>query len=408
MKKTARLGLETYTEGSDPHPTRTKFGSEREILDALVALASQGVTSARPAPGVLNRLYWDTTVKRLYWDDGAAWNEITTNGGGGAGKSITPGVAAVEGTSARSARADHTHLLELATAAVDGAMSKADKSKLDGARPDAVPNALVQRDSGGRYQAAAPSAAGDVANKIYVDNQIETRAATNHTHTWAQVTGAPAFITAADGDRWYAQKAHTHDWSQITGKPVLVSLGYADANYARSATFNQRITAGNSYTYLKSPNGSTAFSVNDNGTVGASAAYNTNAATGGSWRALWVNSSGIFGYNLSSRKYKTNEQPYEPDARLLEDVSPKWYQLKADVLENGSAGAAWHVNFIAEDLHDAGLTEYVSYDGKGTDRENAETINEQLIVNALWAFAKQQRDQIAALANRVAALEGPA
>jgi len=674
VQKTPRTGLETYTDGSDAHPNRTKFNSERQLLDALVALAAQGATGARPVPGILNRLYWDTTVKRLYWDDGTAWNEITTNGGGGAGQEIKPGTAASEGASGRSARADHTHYLALATAAVDGAMAKADKAKLDAATTAATGGTLPVRDVNGRFQAGAPAVSGDVANKGYVDGQITTRATAAHTHTVADVTDAtatgaelvkaasaaaarttlglgnvdntadldkplssagvtalagkantghshapaditgtlapsqlPAATTAAQGalpaadkakldgasassapstlmmtdangryqvnapavaadaankgyvdvqvatraaaahthpwadltdvpatfapsahthpwaditgkpatyapsahshsgaditsgtinpDRianatssvdgllsradkakldtassssaantlmmtdsggrfsansptsgahvanktyvdaqvdtaapanhthtWnsitskpstFAPSSHTHPWSQITGTPDLVSVSYANNNYAyKSHTHSwgdiygngARMAWGGTYTQLLTPGGG-KLTLYDSNIVQASGIY-SNSVPGSSYRAVWVDSSGYMGYNLSSRKYKTNERAYQPGIDLLDAVEPKWFQYKKDVAEHGADGAAWHVNFIAEDLHDAGLTEYVSYDGKGTARENAETINEQLIVNALWAFAKAQHDQISALESRIADLEG--
>lgn len=65
---TPRLGLPTYSAGSDPHPGRTDHNSRMTQLDALVALAKQGTTAERPAAKTWGRLYWDTTVSRLYWD----------------------------------------------------------------------------------------------------------------------------------------------------------------------------------------------------------------------------------------------------------------------------------------------------------------------------------------------------
>jgi hypothetical protein len=692
VQKTPRTGLETYTDGSDPHPNRSKFNSERSLLDALVALAAQGVTGARPSPGIVNRLYWDTTVKRLYWDDGTAWNEITTNGGGGAGQPITPGATATEGSSARSARADHTHLLALATAAVDGAMSKGDKAKLDAASSTPTANTLVMLDANGRTQVANPAAASDAANKGYVDTQTGTRAplvhahdaadttsgvfvparipaatptaqgampaadkakldaataaatpntlmlldangraqvaapatageiatkgyvdglAVNyapaahthpwaditgkpstfapsaHTHPWAEVTDKPAVFPPAghshngaditsglidvaripsasataegtmsaadkkkldaassssaantlmmtdgngrfqavapsaaadvanksyvDNKTWSgadittgtisvaripsasataegtmsaadkkkldsasstptantlvmldgngrtqiatpvgvndaanksyvdgrintcADANHTHTWNSITGKPATypATTGYVSgtakpgewrpkwgdidekpSTYTPSSHTHSwgnisgggdRMNWGSTFTQLTPP-GSGHITVYNGGKVQMPGAY-SESIDGTSWRAVWANQSGYLGYNLSSRKYKTNERTYAPDAALLDAVEPKWYQLKTDVADNGTEKAIWRVNFIAEDLHNAGLTEYVSYDGKGTEEANAETINEQLIVNALWAFAKQQRDQIADLTARVEALE---
>ena len=56
-----------------------------------------------------------------------------------------------------------------ATAALDGLMPKADKSKLDAATAAATASTLVMLDSAGRAKVANPSAVTDIANKQYVD-----------------------------------------------------------------------------------------------------------------------------------------------------------------------------------------------------------------------------------------------
>ena len=188
IQKTNRTGLEVYTSGSDAHPNRVKFNEQTQLLDSIVAMAGQGATTARPAAGKGGRFFWDTTVGRLYWDDGAAWLEVTTNGGGGGGGAIVPGAAAIEGTSARSARSDHTHALALATSSVDGAMAKADKAKLDGAVTGATGGTLVLRAASGRFDAADPAVAANVATKGYVDGQVGTSAPLSHSHSGADIT----------------------------------------------------------------------------------------------------------------------------------------------------------------------------------------------------------------------------
>ncbi|ASX98697.1 minor tail protein [Arthrobacter phage Colucci] len=639
LSNTPRLGLEQYSAGTDPHPGRTKFNEERALLDALVAIASQGTTGQRPAAGKARSFYWDTSVDRLYFDNGTTWKEVTTNGGGGAGSTIVPGAAAAEGTSGRSARADHTHALALATAAVNGAMSAADKAKLDGAGPAATantivmldaagrakvanpsattdianktyvdtaiatkaatdhvhdaadvttgvfaaarlpvvttavagamtaadkvklnaasalatPNTLVMLDANGRTQVAAPSVGADTANKTYVDAQVATRAATAHSHAWGDITSGvpasftpsahvhaaadvtsgvfaaarlPAATTAAQGamsaadktkldgatalatpstlvmldasgraavaapsgggdianktyvdgqvatkantthtHTWgqitgapatYAPSAHNHDWFDLTGVPtasrtqsgVMSASAYAllydaTAAYATSnivmrdangnieinrpvqdidganklyvddqmnaaragkldvSTFTDAISTSGTARAIRSPNLAAYMTFHNSGVVESPAIYNTNAASGSNFRAVWVNNTGGLGYNLSSEKYKTNIQPYEVPLEVLEQIEPKRFQYIENVEEMGAEAAPVRVNFIAEHLHDAGLTEYVSYDDEGTERENCQTINEQLMVNALWSFARQQQRQIAELQNHI-------
>jgi len=69
----------------------------------------------------------------------------------------------------------HTHTgadLALATTALPGAMSAADKTKLDNATPNVTVNQLAQRDAEGRMQVMTPADDYDVATKLYVDTNI--------------------------------------------------------------------------------------------------------------------------------------------------------------------------------------------------------------------------------------------
>lgn len=544
---TPRFGMKKYGAGTDPHPTRTEHNALIDILETHAAMYDDGQTAERPVAGKAGRLYRDKEAGRTYLDDGAAWTDLATNGGGGPGAAVVVGGAGVEGVSVRSARADHSHPLSLATssahggmssgdkakldaatalatastlayrdasgrlavgtpsgagdaatkgyvdsavggralsahthAAADivsgtlaaarlplasgstaGALSPADKTKLDGATSAATAGALAARDGSGRLAVSDPAAVGDAATKGYTDQQINTRAPATHTHLWADITDKPST---------FAPTAHTHDWADVTGKPstftpsahnhdagsittgvlsvnripwasasssgqitptmfnlidgasvnavanTLVQRGTdgrittlrptaaahaADKDYVDDVglarvtwtEFDKRIERGAGHTILRSPDGGTVFAVNNSGTIGSTNIYNTNAASG-SYRALWVNSSGVLGYNLSSRKFKTAERDYEVPLEVLDTVTPKWFKYIKDVDELGLEAAPERFNFMAEDLHDAGLREYVSYEGDTGLREDAQTINEQLLVNALWSICRQLRDRI--------------
>ncbi|ALF01233.1 hypothetical protein FDH47_gp22 [Arthrobacter phage Brent] len=612
---TGRFGFKVYGAGTDPHPNRDEFNALMNLIDAQAARTSQSTTALRPAAGKQGTIHWDTTVSRLFYDNGASWQEITTNGGGGAGAPVTPGVAGTEGTSARSARADHTHNLPLATASADGAMPAADKAllntasatptanslvKLDGsgraqvAAPSAggditnktyvdaqvatkaasshthaaaditsgvfaaariplattavdgaitaadrvllngasalaTPNTLVKLDAAGRTQVATPSVAADTANKGYVDTQIATRALASHTHPWADISGKPAtyasdwgtlanipatmpstwatvsgkptvfasdwasvagkpatfpstwatvsgkpttFDPSAHTHLWadltdkpatFAPSAHSHVWTDLTGVPTasrtqagLMSAAaygllydattayalnnivmrdgngnieinrpvqdidganklYVDdqMNAARAgkldvATFTAAISTTATARAIRSPNVGSWMTFYDNGVVEAPTIYNTNAATTGQYRAVWINSTGGIGYNLSSEKFKTDIVDYVVPLSVLDEITPKRFKYKDDVAKNGAA-AHERVNFIAEHVFDAGLKEYVSFDTEEPaeqTREHVQTINEQLMVNALWSFAKQQGELIKQLQADVAELKG--
>lgn len=581
ISTTPRFGFKQYSAGTDPHPNRDEFNALLLLIENNATLFAQNVTASRPAAGKQGRYFWDTTVDRLYYDNGTAWKEVTTNGGGGSGTVIVPGAAASEGTSSRSARADHTHNLPLATSVADGAMSATDKAlldaatssntnnalvkraangaiaittgtsstdaankgyvdvevatraaashshdaaavtsgtfaaarlpnvttavngamlatdkvKLDGAASAATASKLVVRDAAGRAQFADPLALADAVTKGFLDTQLLTKSPNGHTHAYADITGkptvfpsdwtsvtgkpltyAPSAHTHAWGDivsglpATWAPSAHTHPWIDVTGKPLTFApsahthawgdltavpatfapvIGttastakagnwvpswaevsgkpttFTPGNHVHWASdiqmnngagpnldvekdniwnaingrllwseYNTRVSGTGDYSVLRVPNNGNAYiAVEASGAFKAPGVFNTNAAYG-SYRAVWTNGDGYLGYNLSSRKYKVNEHDYVVPLDLLKTVSPQWFQYKHDIEALGAAAAPERVNFIAEDLHDAGLTEYVSYNDESMSRESAETINEQLMVNALWSFAQQQQTLI--------------
>lgn len=172
-----RLGLVTYTSGTDPRPGREEHNAERDLLEANTVIGGQGTESARPTAGKRRSLYWNESRGTLQWDTGTAWQDISTNGGGGPATSIDVGGSNAEGDSDRSARANHRHKIDFATGTTGGAMSAADKSKLDGATASSTASRLVLRDAGGRAQVTSPAVAADIANKGYVDSIVGGAAA---------------------------------------------------------------------------------------------------------------------------------------------------------------------------------------------------------------------------------------
>jgi hypothetical protein len=169
VSNTLRFLLKKYSSGGDPHPTREEHNAMIDAVENNAVMGAQGITDARPAAGKGLRFFWDETVKRMWFDDGSNWNDLNPNGGGGAGTTIAPGVAAVEGSSVRAARADHTHLLPLATASAHGAMAASDKAKLDGAASSATPSTLAVRDASGRLSVGTPTDPAHATTKAYTD-----------------------------------------------------------------------------------------------------------------------------------------------------------------------------------------------------------------------------------------------
>lgn len=106
--------------------------------------------------------------------------------------------------------------------------------------------------------------------------------------------------------------------------------------------------------------------------------------------------------STSSRRYKQDIGAAEVDPRVL-DLHPVRFRDRGEVTELGNA-APWHLGLIAEEVHEAGLTELVSYrrptgdDGEPTGEPVPDGVQyERLAVHLLGVVAQLER--------RVSALE---
>lgn len=78
---TTRLGLTTYSAGTDPFLDRSTYNNDMAALDADVAIDMQGTLAGLPAPGVRGRYYWVTDAPGyLLRDTGVAWYQLPIHG----------------------------------------------------------------------------------------------------------------------------------------------------------------------------------------------------------------------------------------------------------------------------------------------------------------------------------------
>lgn len=174
IEHTDRMGLPTYTSGTDLHPTREDFNERMGLIDQLAAVFRIGTLEDRPLPETPGLLYICTDSRLLYVDTGTEWIDVRRLGHDGAGRALEVGSSeGTEGESDRAARADHTHPLPLATRTTHGAMSSDDKSLIDAASNLSYPNRLVRRDGSGRINTPDPATSANATNKGYVDSHIE-------------------------------------------------------------------------------------------------------------------------------------------------------------------------------------------------------------------------------------------
>jgi microcystin-dependent protein len=93
LPPTTRLGLPGPDE-HNPANVPVDIDALRQKIDQLAMIYLQGVTSARPGPGVPGRLYFSTDEHLLYYDDGSVWRAPATPTGA---LQLTAAAAAIAG-----------------------------------------------------------------------------------------------------------------------------------------------------------------------------------------------------------------------------------------------------------------------------------------------------------------------
>jgi hypothetical protein len=118
-------------------------------------------------------------------------------------------------------------------------------------------------------------------------------------------------------------------------------------------------------------------------------------------RAMWISSAGVMGYASSSRTKKQDIIAATLDPAAILSIEPKHFRYIKAVEELGSE-APVEIGMIAEDLHDAGLGDFVDYGASG----DIEGIHYSNYVVALQVVVRDQAAKIAALTDRLDRLEG--
>lgn len=123
--------------------------------------------------------------------------------------------------------------------------------------------------------------------------------------------------------------------------------------------------------------------------------------TTGSAANTRLETNGLLARVTSSRRYKADIAPAEIDpAKVLRAEGRTW----VDKDRAGDPDAPRHVGFIAEELHEAGLAEFVEYDDEG----RPDAIQYDRLSVGLLSVVKAQQAQLDALSARLDALEGAA
>ena len=127
-----------------------------------------------------------------------------------------------------------------------------------------------------------------------------------------------------------------------------------------------------------------------------------NAPTSGVSNAnVYLNpNNGIMARMTSSRRYKRNIADWSADPEAVLALQPRTWQANTPM--EGDDPEAWFVGFVAEEVHDLGLTELVQYDEEG----KPDALHYATFSVAQQAVLRKHEEEIADLMARVEQLEG--
>jgi hypothetical protein len=122
--------------------------------------------------------------------------------------------------------------------------------------------------------------------------------------------------------------------------------------------------------------------------------------TSGSSANVHMGASGRLYIVSSSRRYKQDIQPAQIDTDAVLSLEGRTWRNRTDATDDQDAETR-HVGFIAEELDEAGLTDYVTYNEDGLP----ESIQYDRLTVPLLHVVKEQQSQIDSLTRRLEQLE---
>lgn len=148
------------------------------------------------------------------------------------------------------------------------------------------------------------------------------------------------------------------------------------------------------------------FRAAQNMNIGGDLYWSGTIGTGTTYPLYFRNTDKLVYRLSSSARYKTNIADINVDMDKFLSATPRVFQNAEDVAENGTETAEWTHGFIAEEMHELGLTDFVVYedDEQGTPRP--ESVNYMSMSVILHQAVKEQAQKLKDLESRIAALEG--
>jgi hypothetical protein len=140
------------------------------------------------------------------------------------------------------------------------------------------------------------------------------------------------------------------------------------------------------------------------GTVRTNGSFIRLALAGGGTTGASINDNGSLVRTTSSERYKQDIEDLDIQYEDLLSLQARRFRLKDEVTENFDA--RYYAGFIAEELNETSLKDFVSYEklGDGTKRPDGVYYGE--LTAALLEAIKHQDQLIKSLTNRIEILEG--
>lgn len=193
-------------------------------------------------------------------------------------------------------------------------------------------------------------------------------------------------------------------------------VSYGGFSVTGNANVDQQLTAAS---VRVGGSGGTTLSRESDGRIRSSAGFLSSGPLGvtgdltyvapietGTTRPLYWNNTSNLVYRLSSsQRYKTEIKDAEIDYETLLNVRVRTFKNKQQVEQVGLEAAELTYGYIAEELHDLGLTDFVVYEDDENGNSRPESVNYMSMALASHAMIKHQDGLIKSLEARLSALE---
>jgi hypothetical protein len=170
--------------------------------------------------------------------------------------------------------------------------------------------------------------------------------------------------------------------------------GGASVSVGNSGNNDVLVDAGNDFLVS-----ATNISINGDGRLnaqgGLQSLFSFGNQVGSGARDLFITSAGNLGTTLSSMKIKEDIENIDLPVDAIFSIQPKSFKFKVDIEEFGKQDAPTSIGFIAEEMHDSGLTDFIYYNKDG----EVEGISYTRYVVALQAAIRNLNNRVQTLEN---------